>query len=207
MSSHEERKQKVLNMKVSDLSITKYIKPEDQHRLQELEEKLQKAIQMHQDAGEQQMTLYTKDLKLLNQGVLINDRNKDKKEELNHIMILNNDVEEILKKRLVDLISYGIALNNQAPDFPFEQYLKPEACSTVRRKIQYIHQLEKIANEYETTYQLLWNENSYDDYTEEQKKKIKLLKHIAKRNKEIFSITSSKVSYNLAEKEVIDNLK
>lgn len=40
MSSHEERKQKVLNMKVSDLSITKYIKPEDQHRIQELEEKL-----------------------------------------------------------------------------------------------------------------------------------------------------------------------
>lgn len=207
MSSHEERKQKVLNMKVSDLSITKYIKPEDQHRVQELEEKLQKAIQMHQVAGEQQMTLYTKDIELLNQGVLINDRNKDKKEELNHIMILTNDVEEILKKRLVDILSYTVVTSVPPPDFPFEQYLKTEACSTVRRKIQYIHQLEKIANEYETTYQLLWNENSYDDYTEEQKKKIKLLKHIAKRNKEIFSITSSKVSYNLAEKEVIDNLK
>ena len=207
MSSHEERKQKVLNMKVSDLSITKYIKPEDQHRVQELEEKLQKAIQMHQVAGEQQMTLYTKDLKLLNQGVLINDRNKDKKEELNHIMILTNDVEEILKKRLVDLLTHAVVTSVPPPDFPFEQYLKNEACTTVRRKIQYIHQLEKIANEYETTYQLLWNENSYDDYTEEQKKKIKLLKHIAKRNKEIFSITSSKVSYNLAEKEVINNLK
>lgn len=207
MSSHEERKQKVLNMKVSDLSITKYIDPQIQLSVQELEEKLQKAIQMHQAAGEQQMALYTKDIKLLNQGVLINDRNNDKKEELNHIMILNNDVEEILKRRLALLLTHAVVTSVPSPDFPFEQYLKNEADLTVRRKIQYIHQLEKIAKEYETTYQLLWNENSYDDYTEEQKKKIKLLKHIAKRNKEIFSIASAKVSYNLAEKVVIDNLK
>lgn len=68
-----------------------------------------------------------------------------------------NEVEKVIEKRLIDIVSSNVILSDLYTDFPFEQYLKPEIISIVRSINQKLNQFIQIANEYARIYQLLDN--------------------------------------------------
>ena len=190
----------------ANYSITKYLRPEVHEEIKAIEEKIILSYNMYEDVSEKHMILCTQDVLLMDQNNLTPqeffEHNEERKQIGNLMNVIYNDVEKVIEKKLIDIVSTNVILSNHLTDFPFEQYLKPEIIPIVKSINQKVNQLKQISNEYSRIYQVIDNSS----YTKEQEKKIKLISYIVKVNKEVFSSACYQERENLA-KIIYENFK